>query len=271
MTGTDGGTSAARRSVGEHLVEADRGARRLLGDVGRGRAPAMVRMWPVVVDQAAQLWAALPEQGGADSAMDRLWVMAQGLRQTHAGRGWPGAGPDHVGLGRLAASFADATESLRGEPPSSEVLPGRPPELSDLSGGAVRVRVIHTLYVSAHAVGLGVREDRPATARSGSTTGARTASAGEDIAARLLAFEHVAGGYLGHPGRRGPDGQDTPAGGVGACSRVVGRLRSSDADPVPDTGEPVHDRPSSGRPAGGYRHRGSRRRCGGSSRRGRGR
>lgn len=214
MTGTDGGTPTARRSVGGHLAEADRVARRLLGDVGRGRAAAMVRMWPVVVDHAAQLWAALPEQGGADSAMDQLRVMAQGLRETQAGRGWPGAGPDHMGLRQLAASFAGATELLRGQPPSSEAMWGRPPELSNLPGEAARVRVIHTLHVSAHAVGLAVREDLPATARSGSTTGARTASAGEDIAARLLAFEHVAGGYLGHPGRRGPDGQDTPAGGL---------------------------------------------------------
>lgn len=48
MTDAPTGSSTGRPSAAEHVLAADFAARRLLGDVGGGRAAVMLRSWPVL-------------------------------------------------------------------------------------------------------------------------------------------------------------------------------------------------------------------------------
>lgn len=181
------------------------------------------------------LWAALPHPSTADVTMDRLAVMGQTLHHTQRGRGWPGEGPHHPGLMRVAASFTAATAALSGEqPPTPRGAPGRGAHPSTDPAVVVRVRVIHTLYVAAHAVGLAVREDQPGTARPGPTTLSPSAADATDVAVRLLAFEHAAGAYLGNPRPPSMGANSRPVGVEGALAEWdVTAQRTLTAHPTP--------------------------------------
>lgn len=170
------------RSVGELLVAADHTARDLLIDVDGNDAAALLRTWSTVVSAAGQLWAALPATTGpstvtgdplpstADLTMARLTVSSESLtgpagtlneKRVEAGRAdrrWPGAGPHDPRLLQVADSLTRATELIAAvrtpQPPLTE------PERRDV--WATQARVMHTLYVGSHAVGVALRQHQSA-------------------------------------------------------------------------------------------------------------
>lgn len=202
------------RSIGELLLDADYLARRLLMDVTGDDAPAMLRTWGEVVEAAADLWRALPSPpvGPADRAtMNRLEQIARSQHRTQLARGWPGDGPADERLLGIAETFSRAADLAR-SPAGKNVRPRTAAGRADL--GAARMRVMHTLYVGAHAVGVATRTHlqnirtdtapkrqlhlrlkpppTPSQSRALKRLGAPWA------AGRLAVAEELAGGYLGH-------------------------------------------------------------------------
>lgn len=84
------------RSVGELLLHADTATRDLLFDVTGEDAPAMLRTWGEVVQDAAELWQALPARPRGGTAGGQLMVqleaIVQRMHRTQLRQGWPGAG-----------------------------------------------------------------------------------------------------------------------------------------------------------------------------------
>lgn len=198
-------SARAGRSVGELLLQADTASRTLLFDVSGDDAPAMLRTWGEVVQNAAELWQALPARlrGAAPDGqlMAQLEAISQGMHRSRLRQGWPSDGqPDHRLLG-IAEAFAAARDlvathsSSRGGVQSLE-------RARDVH--AARTRIMHTLYVGAHSVSVAVREhirdlqEMPRLEQQ-STRATRGIPRGQDALERLTAFEELAGSFLaGH-------------------------------------------------------------------------
>src|SRR5665811_1752067 len=141
------------RSVGELLLDADFTTRQGLMDVTGQDAPAMLRTWGELVQSAAELWATLPQPfRGTTSPIDgitmaRLESMSQAMHRDQVRRGWPGDGPSDERLLHVAETFTRAADLIgrRG----GHISPTDPAIRADLD--AARMRIMHTLYVSAHS------------------------------------------------------------------------------------------------------------------------
>lgn len=138
------------RSVGEMLHDADHLARGLLMDVDGEDAASLLRTWPSVVDAGASVWDAIPRVHSDEqvTAMKRL-VATAGIFRSPLDReeGWPGRGPGHAGALQIAATLRSAGSLIArfgGEP-----RPEKPEVRRDID--ATRARVMHTLYLTAHA------------------------------------------------------------------------------------------------------------------------
>lgn len=198
------------RSIGELLLDADYQARQLLMDVTGDDAAAMLRTWGEVVEAAADLWRALPAP--TDAPVDgvtvtRLEHIARTQHRAQLRRNWPGEGPSDERLLGIAETLQRATDLALG--PGKDVQPRDKAARADLN--AARMRLMHTLYVGTHAVGVAVHHHvqyiRWATEphelghrrrRRPSNSIARGISRGTEAARRLAAAEELAGGYLGH-------------------------------------------------------------------------
>lgn len=191
------------RSVGELLLQADTASRGLLFDVSGDDAPAMLRTWGEVVQNAAELWQALPVRPRGDTAdgqlMAQLEAISQGMHRTRHRHGWPGDGdPDQRLLGiaealGAARDLVAAHASCRAGVQSLE-------QARDVQ--AARTRIMHTLYVSAHSVSVAVREhirdlQQMPRVEQQSTRATRGIPRGQDALDRLTAFEELAGSFLG--------------------------------------------------------------------------
>lgn len=151
--------AADRRTPAELLAETDELARRLLLEVTAVQGPAMLRAFPTVVEAAARVWSTLPRTSDSGFAgvdpMFRLVAVALGIDRAKTAGLWPGDGPTDERLLIMAETFTRAANV------STNPMPvGRPDQGSggsaDLVGG--RAQVMHVLYVTAHAVTVGLVE-----------------------------------------------------------------------------------------------------------------
>lgn len=194
-------TTVDQRAIGEVLLDADFTSRQLLLDVVGDDAPAMLRTWGEVVQAAGDLWTSLPTTAAAspvgDATMGRLETMSQTQHRSQLTRDWPGDGPPDERLLGIAEAFQRAAELAAG--PGRRVRPTTQPEYDDLN--AARMRVMHTLYVGAHAVGIAVHQHvddvRSLTDNHSSARETRAILRGQDAATRIGAFEQLAGSYVG--------------------------------------------------------------------------
>ena len=141
------------RTVGEMLHDADHLARQLLMDVTGDDAGPLLRSWPALVDAGSQLWEALPGRRRDPDEhvlpMQRLVATTSTFPNSLAGpRSWPGDGPAHTGVDQIAETLRSAGDLIARYGtgvPAHETRTARDIE-------AARARVMHTLYVTAHAI-----------------------------------------------------------------------------------------------------------------------
>jgi hypothetical protein len=141
------------RTVGEMLHDADHLARQLLMDVAGDDAGPLLRAWPALVDAGSHLWKALPgrrrEGDERDLPMRRLHATTSTFSNSLAGqRSWPGEGPTHTGVDQISETLRTAGDLIArygAEVPAHQTRTAR-----DID--ATRVWVMHTLYVTAHAI-----------------------------------------------------------------------------------------------------------------------
>ncbi|PWJ23350.1 hypothetical protein ATK17_3844 [Branchiibius hedensis] len=208
------------RSIGELLLDADFQSRQLLLDVDGDDAAAMLRTWGEVVQAAGELWSALPPHrlsSPVDGAtMQRLEAMSQAQHRVQLAQGWPGDGPPDERLLSIAGNLQRAAELAAG--PGRHVRPRTEAGRKDLD--SARMRVMHTLYVGAHAVGVAVHQHvddvRARSTKRASARELRGIPRGQDAATRITAFEQLAGGYVGNGFSRVLAGEHyTPPWGTG--------------------------------------------------------
>ena len=190
----------SRLSVGELLLEGDLTARRLLLDPDALDAAAMVRTWPEVVQAGHEFLAILPRRGGGpgvhalpgarsqDQTGERLQLMATSMHQHLRNRFWPGDGPPDDQLLAIAGNLIRAHDMVASQRRPAPLL--TPAVLAD--AGVARERVLHTLYVAAHAIGVAIQAQLRAHPRAGTST-PRIGSALRGAQQRLATFEAVAG------------------------------------------------------------------------------
>jgi hypothetical protein len=205
-------TRQDERSVGELLLDADFTTRQVLMDAAGQDAQAMLRTWGEVVQSASELWATLPQPfPGTNSPIDgvtmaRLESMSQGMHRDQVRRGWPGDGPGDERLLHVAETLTRAADLIgrRG----GHIGPTAPAVRADLD--AARMRIMHTLYVGAHSVGVVVRlhvREVELSTRGKSSRESRAVPRGQDAINRLAAFEQLAGAYVGNRFARATGGE----------------------------------------------------------------
>ncbi|QKE85104.1 hypothetical protein [Arthrobacter sp. NEB 688] len=151
------------RSVGELLTACDLGARELLTEPDLWSAVELLRAWPELVQAGHELLAATrtpvavgqTDPASVDEVAERLRLVADGMHAQLSRRGWPGPGPGDarmVAISDVLVRVHDRVEWRWRRP----VL-----ERTDVAAdaAAVRARVLHTLYISTHAVLLAVRRE----------------------------------------------------------------------------------------------------------------
>lgn len=162
-------TSRDVRSVGEMLVDVDYLARQLLMDVDGDAAGTLLRSWPAMVAAAEDLWASLPgRRAGAeerDRPMTTLAAQAATIETSLSGRAaWPGQGPTSPHVDQMTRTLLDAAALVRRY--GAEIPHEQPDAHRDL--GAARARIVHGLYLTAHAVNVALCDhgrDRVGAAR----------------------------------------------------------------------------------------------------------
>jgi len=189
------------RSIGEVLLDADFQTRQLLLQVQGQDGPPMLATFDEVVQAARTLWEVLPHRpdtATAGASMRRLAALSASMRQTRKNTGWPAAsvGRD-TRLGEIADAFTHAAQ-LAGSRAGRSVAE-TPQGQDDLA--AARARIMHTLYLGAHVVGLAVQEHvhdvQLLTDRKSSARTTRDLPRGKVAAARLDTFEQLAGEAIG--------------------------------------------------------------------------
>jgi hypothetical protein len=138
---------------------------------------------------------------------ERRESMSQAMHRNQVRRGWPGDGPSDERLLRVAEMFTRAADLIgrRG----GHIGPTDPAIRADLD--AARMRIMHTLYVSAHSVGVAAQQHvadvELATTRGMSSRESRAVPRGRDAITRLAAFEQLAGAYVGNQFARAAQGE----------------------------------------------------------------
>jgi hypothetical protein len=163
-------TSRDVRSVGEMLFDVDYLARQLLMDVDGDAAGTLLRSWPTMVAAAEDLWASLPGRRPAVDERDRpitsLSAQAATIEASLSGRtAWPGQGPTNPRVDQMTQTLLNAAALVRRY--GAEIRHEQPDAHRDLE--AARTRIMHGLYLTAHAVNVALHEhgrDRVNDARS---------------------------------------------------------------------------------------------------------
>jgi hypothetical protein len=141
------------RTVGEMLHDADHLARQLLIEVSGEDAAPLLRSWPALVNAGSHLWDRLPRRrldpAEHQLAMHRLVAttstFAVLVEQPHS---WPGGGPSHSGVDQITETLRTAGALIARygtDLPAHQTHTAR-----DID--AARARVMHTLYITAHAI-----------------------------------------------------------------------------------------------------------------------
>ncbi|HCB02857.1 MAG TPA: hypothetical protein DEQ43_01080 [Nocardioides bacterium] len=152
-------TSRDVRSVGEMLFDVDYLARQLLMDVGGDDAGTLLRSWPTMVAAAEDLWASLPgRRPGADERdrpITRLSAQASTIESSLSGRkAWPGQGPTNPRVDQMTQTLLTAAALVRRY--GAEIPHEQPDAHRDLE--AARTRLMHGLYLTAHAVNVALHD-----------------------------------------------------------------------------------------------------------------
>jgi hypothetical protein len=153
-------TTREVRSVGEMLFDVDYLARQLLMDVNGDDAGTLLRSWPTMVAAAEVLWASLPgRRPGVDERdrpIIRLSAQASTIEASLTGRkAWPGQGPTNPGVDRMAQTLLKAADLVRRY--GADTPHEQPDAHRDLE--AARTRIMHGLYLTAHAVNVALHEN----------------------------------------------------------------------------------------------------------------
>ena len=148
------------RSVGEMLFDVDHLARQLLMDVAGDDAGPLLRGWPTMVAAAEDLWAALPGRRPGSDERDRpitsLSAQAATIETSLAGRkAWPGQGPIDPRTTQMAETLLSAAALVRRY--GAEIPHERSDAHRDLE--AARTRIMHGLYLGAHAVSVALHQN----------------------------------------------------------------------------------------------------------------
>ena len=183
------------RSVGELLLDADLTARASLWDPSPERAKDRARSWGEVAEAADDLWASIPDPS-ADPSMSRIAELARGLHRTHLRAGWPGPGSGDPHLESIASTLARAAELVQARRHPTAPLSRE----GNLDADGARTRIMHTLYVASHGVGVALRNhiadlQRRRDARQAIPAGDSVQHA-RDTMRRLDSAERLAGTYL---------------------------------------------------------------------------
>lgn len=148
------------RSIGEMLFDVDYLARQLLIDVDGDDAGTLLRSWPTMVAAAEDLWASLPgRRPGVDERdrpMTSLAAQAATIEASLTGRtAWPGQGPTNPRLDQMTQTLVNAAALVRLY--GAEI----PLEQSDAHRDleAARTRIMHGLYLTAHAVNVALHDN----------------------------------------------------------------------------------------------------------------
>lgn len=196
--------TADRRTVGELLREADIGVRMLLIDVDARAAPGLVRTWAEVVEAGVDLMSALPptsrQSAGLAPQVDvtQLGVTARSLHRNEIRRSTPSAGTFDQRLVDIAATLTRAADLVARH--RIDVRPVRT-AAAERDLAAARTSVLHTLYLTTHAVAVSVREHQGwATQHLRKAHGVHQLEVSQHALGRLDAFEQLVGSYLGSPG-----------------------------------------------------------------------
>ena len=152
-------TSRDVRSVGEMLFDVDYLARQLLMDVDGDAAGALLRSWPRMVATAEGLWASLPGRRPGvderDQPITSLSVRAATIEISLSGRtAWPGQGPTSPRIDQMTQTFHNAASLVHRY--RAEIPHEQPDSHRDLE--AARTRIMHGLYLTAHAVNVALHE-----------------------------------------------------------------------------------------------------------------
>lgn len=147
------------RSVGEMLFDVDYLARQLLMDVDGDAAGSLLRSWPTMVAAAEDLWVSLPgRRSGVDERdrpITRLSSQAATIQTSLSGRtAWPGQGPTSPRIDQMTQTFIIAAALIRRY--GAEIPHEQPDAHRDLE--AARTRIMHGLYLTAHAVNVALHE-----------------------------------------------------------------------------------------------------------------
>ncbi|MGK2876119.1 MAG: hypothetical protein ACSLEW_10855 [Nocardioides sp.] len=153
-------TSRDVRSVGEMLFDVDYLARQLLMDVAGDDAGTLLRSWPTMVAAAEDLWASLPGRRPGVDERDRpitsLAAQASTIESSLSGRkAWPGPGPTNPRVDQMTQTLLNAAALVRrygAEVPHEQTEAHR-----DLE--AARTRIMHGLYLTAHAVNVALHDN----------------------------------------------------------------------------------------------------------------
>lgn len=148
------------RTVGELLFDVDHIARQLLMDVAGDDAGRLLHGWPIVVSAAADMWGSLPGQhvgAGAhdrDKPITRLVAVADAIGTSLHSSSWPPASRPDRRMNQMAKTFRNAGHLVRRY--GAEIPIERTESYRDLE--AARARIMHALYVTAHAVGASLHQ-----------------------------------------------------------------------------------------------------------------
>ncbi|MBD3783238.1 MAG: hypothetical protein IE926_09845, partial [Micrococcales bacterium] len=197
-------TSPDRRSVGELLADCDRATRELLHDPLDLNSAALIQAWPEVVQAAHDLLDILPTPptppgrspqvaaAGSDVTGERLHLISAAVHNRLHGAPWPGTCPADERLVAVADDLVRAHDLIHRR--WRDTAPLTPEVLADAA--AARTRVLHSVYVTTHAVRLAVTralQDKPSGPRSRARVAIHRSAALRDTAARLDTAERIAG------------------------------------------------------------------------------
>lgn len=144
------------RTVGDLLADTDALARETLLDVSPAAGPAMLRTFAQVVQSAARLSSALPPSTLAPplepDVMVRLQAVGRGIGRSVSVSRWPGPGPVDERLCEMAHNLNRAAVLV--ERNGRHVQPTTPQTRADIA--AAQSRVVHAVYVAAHATAVAV-------------------------------------------------------------------------------------------------------------------
>ncbi|WP_067429117.1 hypothetical protein [Nocardioides jensenii] len=153
-------TSRDIRTVGELLHDVDHSARQLLLDVTGDDAGRLLHAWPGLVTAAASLWNSLPGQGPRDVVYPRdvpithLAALAGAIGQSLQRTSWPPTSRPDPRLTQMARTFRQARDLVHRY--GAEIPLHRSGTFRDLE--AARARTMHSLYISAHALGVSLHQ-----------------------------------------------------------------------------------------------------------------